>query len=51
MMLERVLQDARAAGCRKMQVVSHKRHGKDGGHDLYRSLGFMPEAEGFRLFL
>ncbi len=50
-MVERVLRDARAARCRKIQVLSHKRHANDGAHDFYRSLGFIPEAEGFRLFL
>jgi hypothetical protein len=25
--------------------------GYDGAHDLYRGLGFAPEAEGFRLYL
>ena len=51
LMGERTLDDARAAGCRKVQVVSHKRHAEDGAHDFYRSLGFAAEAEGFRLFL
>ncbi len=49
--LRRVLDDARAAGCNKVQLLSHKRHADDGGHDLYLSLGFEPEAEGFRRYL
>jgi GNAT superfamily N-acetyltransferase len=50
-MLRRALDDARAAGCDKVQLLSHKRHAGDGAHGLYRSLGFEPEAEGFRLYL
>ena len=49
--LERLLTDARAAGCYKVQLLTHKRHATDGAHDLYSSLGFAPEAEGFRLYL
>ena len=49
--MQRVLDDARAAGCNKVQVLSHKRHASDGAHDLYRNLGFSAEAEGFRLYL
>jgi GNAT superfamily N-acetyltransferase len=51
MMVERVLNDARASGCRKIQVMSHKRHADDGALDFYRSLGFIAEAEGFRIYL
>lgn len=51
MLLERLLDDARAASCRKVQLLSHKRHVGDGAHDFYRSLGFAAEAEGFRLYL
>ena len=47
--MHRVLADARAAGCNKVQLLSHKRHASDGGHRLYTSLGFTPEAEGSRL--
>lgn len=47
----RVLGDARAAGCNKVQLLSHKRHVSDGAHRLYTSLGFEAEAEGFRLYL
>lgn len=50
-MLRRLLEDARSAGCNKVQLLSHKRHALDGAHDLYSSLGFEPEAEGFRLYL
>lgn len=49
--MRRVLADARAAGCNKVQLLSHKRHATDGGHRLYAGLGFAPEAEGFRLYL
>jgi len=51
LMLGRILDDARAAGCHKVQLLSHKRHADDGGHQLYRSVGFEAEAEGFRLYL
>ena len=50
-MLERLLEDARTAGCYKVQLLTHKRHATDGAHDLYRTAGFEPEAEGFRLYL
>ena len=50
-MLRRALDDARSAGCDKVQLVSHKRHASDGAHRLYTGLGFQPEAEGFRLYL
>lgn len=50
-MVGQVLADARAAGCHKVQLLTHKRHAADGGHDFYRSLGFIPEAEGLRLYL
>jgi len=49
-LLRRLLQDAQTAGCNKIQLLSHKRHA-DGAHGLYTSLGFEPEAEGFRLYL
>lgn len=51
MMLRRLLDDARRAGCHKVQLLSHKRHSADGAHRLYRSAGFVDEAEGFRLYL
>ena len=51
LMVERLLDDARAAGCHKVQLLSHKRHAHDGAHAFYRSLGFEPEAEGFRQVL
>jgi|SRR5450631_817026 GNAT superfamily N-acetyltransferase len=51
MMLARLLHDARIMSCRKVQLLSHKRHAEDGGHALYRSCGFEPEAQGFRLYL
>jgi GNAT superfamily N-acetyltransferase len=49
--LERVLADAAAAHCNKVQLLSHKRHATDGAHRLYTSVGFEAEAEGFRLYL
>ncbi|MEU4540273.1 GNAT family N-acetyltransferase [Streptosporangium sp. NPDC023825] len=49
--MRRLLGDARSAGCNKVQLLSHKRHAVDGAHRLYTSLGFEPEAEGFRLYL
>ena len=51
LLLQRALKDARAASCRKIQLLSHKCHGHDGAQDLYRAMGFTPEAEGFRLYL
>ena len=51
LLLEHVLTDSRAAGCHKVQLLSHKRHARDGAHALYASAGFSPEAEGFRLYL
>ncbi len=45
------LEDADAAGCDKIQLLSHKRHRDDGAHALYTGLGFIAEAEGFRLYL
>jgi len=50
-MMQRILADAQAAGCNKVQLLSHKRHASDGAHRLYSALGFEPEAEGFRLYL
>jgi GNAT superfamily N-acetyltransferase len=49
--LREVLDDARAAGYNKVQLLSHKRHATDGAHRLYLSVGFAAEAEGFRLYL
>lgn len=50
-LLQRILADAKAAGCHKVQLLSHKRHADDGAHGLYAKVGFDPEAEGFRLYL
>ena len=50
-LLERLLDDARAAGCDKVQLLSHERHAHDGAHALYEGLGFRAEAEGFRRYL
>ena len=51
LMLESALDTARRESCFKVQLLTHKRHAIDGAHDLYRSLGFEAEAEGFRLYL
>lgn len=50
-LLQRLLQDMRSSGCNKVQLLSHERHSGDGAYRLYTSLGFEPEAEGFRLYL
>jgi GNAT superfamily N-acetyltransferase len=50
-LLSRALEAARALGCFKVQLLSHKRHPDDGAHELYRSMEFEAEAEGFRLYL
>ena len=49
-MMRRILDDTAAAGCNKIQLLSHKRHHHDGAHQLYKDLGFEAEAEGFRLY-
>jgi GNAT superfamily N-acetyltransferase len=49
--VQRVLADANAAACNKVQLLSHKRHATDGAHRLYTSIGFEAEAEGFRVYL
>jgi GNAT superfamily N-acetyltransferase len=51
LMVERLLADARSAGCYKVQLLSHKRHAHDGAHSFYQSMGFEAEAEGFRRYL
>jgi GNAT superfamily N-acetyltransferase len=51
LLVERFLADAAAAGCHKIQLLTHKRHAHDGAHGFYRALGFTAEAEGFRLYL
>ena len=50
-MVERLLVDAREAGCHKVQLLTHKRQAQDWAHAFYRSLGFAAEAEGFRMYL
>jgi GNAT superfamily N-acetyltransferase len=50
-LMQRVLDDARAQGCNKVQLLSHKRHSSDGAHRLYENLGLEAEADGFRLYL
>jgi GNAT superfamily N-acetyltransferase len=49
-LMQRILVDTAAAGCNKIQLLSHKRHVGDGAHRLYTALGFQAEAEGFRLY-
>lgn len=51
LLLDHALEHARRTGCHKVQLLSHKRHATDGAHALYLSAGFVPEAEGFRLYL
>ncbi len=51
LLLQRILEDLQSAGCNKVQLLSHKRHSSDGAHRLYTSIGFEPEAEGFRIYL
>jgi GNAT superfamily N-acetyltransferase len=51
LLMDRLLADATAASCRKVQLLTHKRHATDGAHAFYRALGFEAEAEGFRLYL
>ena len=48
--MRRMLVDTAAAGCDKIQLLSHKRHAHDGAHRLYTALGFEAEADGFRLY-
>ena len=50
-LVEHALADLAARGCRKVQLLTHKRHATDGAHAFYRSVGFTAEAEGFRLYL
>lgn len=50
-MIAVLLEDARAQGVRKVQLLTHKRHADDGAHALYLAAGFVAEAEGFRLYL
>jgi hypothetical protein len=45
-----MIDDARAAGVNKLQLLSHKRHVGE-AHHFYRRVGFEPEAEGFRRYL
>ena len=44
-----VVERARAAGCYKVQLMSNEARVR--AHAFYRSLGFVPNAEGFRLYL
>ena len=45
-MMRRILDDTAAAGCDKIQLLSHRRYHHDGAHHLYKDLGFQAEAEG-----
>ena len=49
-LMKRILNDTKAAGCNKIQLLPHKRHVHDGAHELYLALEFEAEAEGFRLY-
>ena len=51
LLVDRMLDDLRATGCYKVQLLSHKRHAEDGAHAFYESFGFATEAEGFRLYM
>jgi GNAT superfamily N-acetyltransferase len=51
LLLHHAVAHARHLGCHKVQLLTHKRHACDGAHTLYLSAGFVPEAEGFRLYL
>ena len=51
LLVDRALAGAAAASCRKVQLLTHKRHATDGAHDFYQAMGFSAEAEGFRLYL
>lgn len=50
-LIECVLAEAADRSCRKVQLLSHKRHRDDGAFAFYESLGFTAEAEGFRRYL
>ncbi len=50
-LLRELLAVAVDRSCRKVQLLSHKRHRDDGAFAFYESFGFMAEAEGFRLYL
>jgi GNAT superfamily N-acetyltransferase len=49
--IARLVADARAGSCRKVQLVSHKRHRDDGASQFYEAVGFVAEADGFRLYV
>jgi GNAT superfamily N-acetyltransferase len=51
LLLDHAVAHARHLGCHKIQLLTHKRHATDGAHTLYLAAGFVPEAEGFRLYL
>ncbi|WP_442928958.1 GNAT family N-acetyltransferase [Modestobacter sp. VKM Ac-2981] len=51
LLVQRALDDARKASCRKVQLLSHERRVDDGAHQLDRSWGFAAESGGFRLHL
>jgi ribosomal protein S18 acetylase RimI-like enzyme len=48
-LMQRLIELARAAGCYKVQLISGKHRTE--AHAFYRSLGFGPVAEGFKLYL
>ena len=47
----RLLADAAARSCRKVQLVSHRRHREDGAFAFYAAIGFTDEADGLRMYL
>ena len=50
-LFDALLADAAARGCRKVQLVSHRRHRHDGAFAFYAALGFTDQADGLRMYL
>lgn len=48
MLMEEVLQRARAAGCYKVMLTSDKR--RTAAHEFYKAVGFTASAHGFKLY-
>jgi GNAT superfamily N-acetyltransferase len=48
-LMERALDLARSAGCYKVNLISGNE--RSGAHDFYRSLGFEPVGQGFKVYL
>jgi hypothetical protein len=49
-LIEEVVRQADAAGCKRLQLLSHKDHHED-AHRFCRESGFVAEADGFRRFI